>query len=41
MSDSYLSFLKNRIRDEFGLDTIPVRLELKASRKDWKSREKS
>lgn len=41
VSDSYLSFLKNRIRDEFGLDTIPVRLELKASRKDWKSREKS
>lgn len=41
VSDSYLSFLKNRIREEFTLDTIPVRLDLKASRKDWNSRKKS
>jgi GTP-binding protein len=36
--DSYVSFLKNKIRDEFALDMIPVRLDLKASRKDWNSR---
>jgi predicted GTPase len=35
---SYVSFLKNKIRDEFALDMIPVRLDLKASRKDWNSR---
>jgi len=41
VSDSYLSFLKNRVREEFSLDSIPVRLDLKASRKDWNSRKKS
>lgn len=35
--DSYVSFLKNRIREYFGIDTIPVSLELKASRKGWES----
>jgi GTP-binding protein len=39
--DSYVSFLKNKMRKEFGLDGIPVSLELKASRKDWNSRKKS
>ncbi|MFZ3109691.1 MAG: ribosome biogenesis GTPase Der [Rectinemataceae bacterium] len=39
--DSYLSFLKNKVREEFQLDTIPVGLDLKASRKDWNSRKKS
>jgi len=38
VSDSYISFLKNRIREEFKLDAIPVGLELKASRKDWRAR---
>lgn len=38
VADSYVSFLKNRIREEFGLDTIPISLEIKASRKDWKAR---
>ncbi len=38
VSGSYLSFLKNKIRDEFELDTVPVMLELKASRKDWRER---
>lgn len=39
--DSYVSFLKNKMRKEFGLDGIPVSLELKASRKDWNYRKKS
>jgi len=38
VSGSYLSFLKNRVREEFDLDTIPVRLDLKASRTGWKDR---
>jgi GTP-binding protein len=29
--DSYLSFLRNRIREELGLDKIPVAVEIKAS----------
>ncbi|MDX9826180.1 MAG: ribosome biogenesis GTPase Der [Spirochaetia bacterium] len=39
--DSYVSFLKNKIRKEFGLDGIPVSLNLKASRRDWNARKKS
>ncbi len=39
--ESYLSFLKNRIREEFSLDSIPVGLDLKASRKDWNARKKA
>ncbi len=38
--DSYISFLKNKMRKEFGLDGIPLSLELRASRKDWNSRKK-
>lgn len=38
--DSYISFLRNKLREEFQLDTIPVKLDLKASRKDWNSRKK-
>ncbi len=39
--DSYISFLKNKVREEFSLDTIPVKLDLKASRKDWNDRKKA
>lgn len=38
VSDAYISFLRNKIREDFNLDSIPVMLELRASRKDWKSR---
>jgi GTP-binding protein len=38
VAGSYVSFLKNRIREEFALDTIPVQLVLKASRVDWRER---
>ena len=36
---TYISFLKNRIREDLGFDKIPVQLELKASRKKWEDRE--
>ncbi|MFZ2634721.1 MAG: ribosome biogenesis GTPase Der [Rectinemataceae bacterium] len=36
VSDSYESFLRNKLREEFDLDKIPVMLELKASRVDRK-----
>ncbi|MCX7028164.1 MAG: ribosome biogenesis GTPase Der [Spirochaetes bacterium] len=41
VSDSYVSFLKNKIREEFDLDSIPVGLGLKASRVDWRDRQRS
>lgn len=34
VADSYQSFLRNRLREEFSLDKIPVLLDLKASRVD-------
>ncbi|TXT46395.1 MAG: GTP-binding protein [Spirochaetes bacterium] len=38
VAGAYVSFLKNRIREEFDLDSIPITLELKASRVGWKER---
>ncbi|MBR4825265.1 MAG: ribosome biogenesis GTPase Der [Spirochaetaceae bacterium] len=40
VSQSYLTFLKNRIRSDLGYDKIPVQLELKASRKKWENYKK-
>lgn len=40
VSQSYLTFLKNRIRSDLGYDKIPVKLELKASRKKWENYKK-
>lgn len=37
---SYVSYLKNKIRADLGFDKIPVLLELKASRKKWEERNK-
>ncbi|MCQ2611304.1 MAG: ribosome biogenesis GTPase Der [Treponema sp.] len=37
--ETYLSFLKNRIREDLGFDKIPVQLEMKASRQKWEDRE--
>ena len=34
VAESYRSFLKNKLRLEFGLDGIPIQLELRASHKD-------
>ncbi|MBP5588639.1 MAG: ribosome biogenesis GTPase Der [Treponema sp.] len=36
---TYITFLKNRIREDLGFDKIPVQLELKASRQKWEDRE--
>lgn len=38
--ETYMTYLKNRIRDDLGYDQIPVQLEMKASRKKWQDREK-
>ena len=34
----YVTYLKNRIREDLGYDQIPVQLELKASRSQWEKR---
>lgn len=36
--DSYVTYLKNRIREDLGFDQIPVILEMKSSRKRWENR---
>lgn len=38
VQDSYLAFLKNKIRTDLGFDKIPIQLELKASRQKWEKR---
>ncbi len=35
---SYVTYLKNKIRTDLGFDRIPVQLEMKASRKRWENR---
>lgn len=37
--ETYVSYLKNRIREDLGFDKIPVQLEMKASRKKWEDRD--
>ncbi len=37
--ETYVTYLKNRIRQDLGFDKIPVQLEMKASRKKWEDRE--
>lgn len=37
---TYITFLKNRIREDLGYDKIPVQLELRASRQKWEDRER-
>lgn len=36
--ETYVTFLKNRIREDLGFDKIPVQLEMKASRQKWEDR---
>ena len=38
--ESYVTYLKNRIREDLGFDQIPVQLEMKASRQKWEDRAK-
>lgn len=35
---SYITYLKNRIREDLGFDKIPVILDMKASRQKWEDR---
>lgn len=37
---SYVTYLKNRVREDLGFDQIPVQIELKASRQKWQDRER-
>ena len=37
--ETYVTYLKNRIREDLGFDKIPVQLEMKASRKKWEDRD--
>ena len=38
--EPYVTYLKNRIREDLGYDQIPVQLEFKASRSKWEERER-
>lgn len=38
--ETYITYLKNRIREDLGFEQIPVQLELKASRQKWEKRSK-
>lgn len=38
--ETYITYLKNRIREDLGYDQIPVQLEIKGSRQKWEEREK-
>nr|WP_156011544.1 ribosome biogenesis GTPase Der [Treponema sp. C6A8] len=38
--ETYITYLKNRIREDLGFDQIPVQLEMKGSRTKWEEREK-
>ena len=36
--ETYITYLKNRIREDLGFDQIPVQLEMKGSRQKWEQR---
>lgn len=36
--ESYVTYLKNRVREDLGFDQIPVQIEMKASRQKWQDR---
>ncbi len=38
--ETYITYLKNRIREDLGYEQIPVQLEMKASRQKWEKRNK-
>lgn len=40
ISETYLTYLKNRIREDLGFDKIPVQVEMKSSRTKWEKRGK-
>lgn len=40
VSNSYLAYLQNKIRQDLGFSKIPVSIEIRAGRKKWEQREK-
>jgi GTP-binding protein len=40
VTDSYLAYIRNRIREDLGYTEIPVVLEVKGSRRKWEQRER-
>ncbi|MCR4734353.1 MAG: ribosome biogenesis GTPase Der [Treponema sp.] len=38
--EPYITYLKNRIREDLGFDKIPVQLEMKGSRQKWEDRKR-
>ncbi len=36
--ETYMTYLKNRVREDLGFDKIPVQFEVKASRQKWENR---
>ncbi len=38
--EPYVTYLKNRIREDLGFDNIPIQVEFKGSRQKWEDREK-
>lgn len=40
VTDSYISYIRNKIRSDLGFDKIPVVVEVKGSRTKWENRER-
>ena len=41
IQQTYLSYIKNKVRTDLGFDKIPVKVELKASRTKWENRSRT
>ncbi|MBR5866490.1 MAG: ribosome biogenesis GTPase Der [Spirochaetaceae bacterium] len=41
ISDSYVAYLRNKIRSDLGFEKIPVMVDFRASRRKWEDRERS
>ena len=39
--DTYLAYLRNRIRQDLGYENIPIQLDIRASRKKWEDRDQT
>ena len=39
VQETYITYLKNRIREDLGFDQIPIQLEFKGSRQKWENRQ--
>ena len=41
ISESYVAYLRNKIRNDLGFEKIPVMVDFRASRRKWEDRERS